>query len=121
VELEHYPDRVLRKKSRPIEEVKGNVMGRARQMAEPMHEAGGVGLSGPQVGWGRRIVTIDVEGAKPEDHVRQPPRRPPRRRSGAGMAQYSTHAKQAQESFDQQQFGPYNVGRPWGCKGRVRR
>jgi peptide deformylase len=69
VELKYYPDRVLRKKSRPIQEVNDEVMERARQMLEVMYEAEGVGLAGPQVGWGRRIVTIDVEGPKPEDRV----------------------------------------------------
>lgn len=69
MELKYYPDRVLRKKSRPIQEVNDEVMERARQMLEVMYEAEGVGLAGPQVGWGRRIVTIDVEGPKPEDRV----------------------------------------------------
>jgi len=69
VELKYYPDRVLRKKTRPIQEVNDDVMERARQMLEVMYEAEGVGLAGPQVGWGRRIVTIDVEGAKPQDRV----------------------------------------------------
>lgn len=69
MELKYYPDRVLRKKTRPIQEVNDDVMERARQMLEVMYEAEGVGLAGPQVGWGRRIVTIDVEGAKPQDRV----------------------------------------------------
>jgi len=69
VELKYYPDRVLRKKTRPIQEVNDEVMERARQMLDLMYEADGVGLAGPQVGWGRRIVTIDLEGAKPEERI----------------------------------------------------
>ncbi len=69
MELKYYPDRVLRRKSRPIQEVNDDVMQRARQMLDFMYEAEGVGLAGPQIGWDRRIVTIDIEGAKPEDRI----------------------------------------------------
>jgi hypothetical protein len=69
MELKYYPDRVLRKKTRPIQEVDDEVMERARQMLDLMYEEEGVGLAGPQVGWGRRIITVDIEGAEPEGRV----------------------------------------------------
>jgi len=69
MELKYYPDRVLRKKSRPLQEVNDEVMERAQQMLDFMYQAEGVGLAGPQIGWERRIVTIDVEGANPEDRI----------------------------------------------------
>jgi len=64
LELKYYPDRVLRKRCRPIKEVNDEVAEQAREMLELMYQSEGIGLAGPQVGWARQIVTLDVEGQK---------------------------------------------------------
>jgi peptide deformylase len=62
VELRHYPDRVLKRKAQAIREVTDRVAEQARQMLDLMYESDGVGLAAPQVGWSRRLVTLDAEG-----------------------------------------------------------
>ena len=61
MEIRHYPDAVLKKRTRPIEEVTAEVVDRAHEMLEMMYENEGVGLAANQVGWSRRIVTLDTE------------------------------------------------------------
>ena len=61
MELKVYPDRVLRTKCLPLKEVTDADLAQARQMLELMYESDGIGLAAPQVGWDRRIVTLDVE------------------------------------------------------------
>jgi peptide deformylase len=74
MELKCYPDRRLRKKCRPIREIDEEVVRRAEQMLELMYESDGLGLAGPQVGWQRQIVTIDVEGNHDGDRLFVNPR-----------------------------------------------
>jgi len=45
-----YPDSVLRKKSRPIKDINGEIIKLAEDMAETMYLSNGVGLAAPQVG-----------------------------------------------------------------------
>ncbi len=68
VELRIYPDEVLRKSCRPIERIDDGLVSEAREMLEFMYESEGIGLAGPQVGWPRRLMTLDVE------HQAQDPR-----------------------------------------------
>ena len=74
MELKYYPDRVLRKKCRPVEEVNDEVVERARRMLEFMYESEGLGLAAPQVGWSDRIVIVDVEGSKQGERIFLNPR-----------------------------------------------
>jgi len=60
MELKTYPDRILRARCHPFAEVTDEDFSRAREMLEFMYQADGVGLAGSQVGWSRRIVTLDV-------------------------------------------------------------
>lgn len=53
-------DEVLRKKSRPVEEIDKKVLTLIEDMADTMYKADGVGLAAPQIGILKRIVTIDV-------------------------------------------------------------
>lgn len=53
-------DEVLRKKCRPVEKFDQHLWTLLDDMAETMHQAGGVGLAAPQVGIIRRVVVIDV-------------------------------------------------------------
>jgi len=59
VELVHYPDPILRRKAAPIAEITDEVLLRAREMVHLMHEAGGVGLAAPQVGWSVQLCVVN--------------------------------------------------------------
>ncbi len=54
------PDKRLRMKAEPIEEITDEIRVLAERMAETMYAAPGVGLAAPQVGLSLRLVTIDV-------------------------------------------------------------
>jgi peptide deformylase (EC 3.5.1.88) len=56
-----YPDPVLRSKAKPLTEINREVCRKAEEMMELMHQAQGVGLAAPQVGWSVRLFIIDVE------------------------------------------------------------
>lgn len=61
MELKIYPDRVLRRKCRPIERIDDEFVRRAHEMLDFMYQADGLGLAAPQVGRTDQIVTLDVE------------------------------------------------------------
>jgi peptide deformylase len=61
MQIVHYPDRVLSRQSKPVREVDRDLLDRAHEMLELMYEEDGIGLAGPQVGWSRRIITLDVD------------------------------------------------------------
>ncbi len=61
-----YPDPILRKKAKLVTEIDDEVRQRAQEMMDIMYDAIGVGLAGPQVGWGARVVTLNTTG-QPED------------------------------------------------------
>lgn len=62
-------DRVLNKKSRPVEEMTPKLRVLIQDMFDTMYEATGVGLAAPQVGILKRIVVIDVEEEGGEPYV----------------------------------------------------
>lgn len=53
-------DDILRKKSRPVDEINERITTLLDDMAETMYESGGVGLAAPQVGILRRVAVVDV-------------------------------------------------------------
>lgn len=55
-----YPDPELKKKSAPVLVITDAVRELARDMAETMYDAPGVGLAAPQIGVHQRIIVIDV-------------------------------------------------------------
>ena len=57
--IRHYPDDVLRRKAEPVETVDEKIRILARDMAQTMYDAPGVGLAAPQVGVSQRLVVID--------------------------------------------------------------
>ena len=63
-----YPDPELKKKSAPVTVINDKVRELARDMAETMYDAPGVGLAAPQIGVHQRVIVIDVAGKdeKPE-------------------------------------------------------
>lgn len=64
-----YPDPVLRQKAKPLTEINKDVYRKAEEMMELMHEAQGIGLAAPQVGWSVRLFIIDVEGDRNSEKV----------------------------------------------------
>lgn len=64
LELKCYPDSILKRRCGPLREVNDEVVERAEQMLDLMYEWTGLGLAAAQVGWTRRVVTVDVEGAR---------------------------------------------------------
>lgn len=55
----HYPEPVLKKISIPVETIDDELRALARDMAETMYDAPGVGLAAPQVGVSRRLIVMD--------------------------------------------------------------
>ena len=55
-----FGDPMLRKVSRPVEEITPRIKTLIDDMVETMRDANGVGLAAPQVGILKRIVVIDV-------------------------------------------------------------
>ncbi len=54
-------DEILRKKCRPVTEITPRIIQLLDDMADTLHDSGGVGLAAPQVGVLRRICIIEVE------------------------------------------------------------
>lgn len=54
-------DELLRKKSRPVEEINERILTLLDDMVETMRAANGVGLAAPQIGVLRRIVVVECE------------------------------------------------------------
>ncbi|MGE0157483.1 MAG: peptide deformylase [Geobacter sp.] len=55
-----FPDPVLKQKAAPITVITDEVRQLARDMAETMYDAPGVGLAAPQIGVLQRLIVIDV-------------------------------------------------------------
>ncbi len=55
-----YPDKRLRRVSRPVNEIDDRIRKLVEDMAETMYDAPGVGLAAPQVGEDIRLVLVDV-------------------------------------------------------------
>jgi peptide deformylase len=57
-----FPEPVLKQKSAPVTIITDEVVQLARDMAETMYDAPGVGLAAPQVGVLQRVIVIDIAG-----------------------------------------------------------
>lgn len=64
-----FPDKRLRIKARPVEQVDNQVRATARAMLNLMYESGGIGLAATQVDIHKRIITVDVSEGKTEPYV----------------------------------------------------
>lgn len=65
-----YPNPELKKKSAPVTIITDAIRELARDMAETMYHAPGVGLAAPQIGVHQRIIVIDVSGRdEPNDLI----------------------------------------------------
>lgn len=59
-----FGDPILRKASRPVEEITPRILTLLDDMKDTMRDAGGCGLAAVQVGVLRRVVVIEVEDGK---------------------------------------------------------
>ncbi len=57
-----YPNPELKKKSLPVTIISASVRELARDLAETMYDAPGIGLAAPQIGVHQRVIVIDVSG-----------------------------------------------------------
>jgi len=64
-EIRTYPDHILREKAKQVTEFNEELKQLARDMAETMYAAPGVGLAANQVGVAKRLIVVDVRD--PED------------------------------------------------------
>jgi peptide deformylase len=64
-----YPDPMLRKKCRPVEEIDGRIKQLVSDMVEAVHDAPGVGLAAPQVGEALRLVVVDLSIGEDPDQL----------------------------------------------------
>lgn len=55
-----FPEPLLKQKSEPVTIITDEIVQLARNMAETMYDAPGVGLAAPQVGVLKRVIVIDV-------------------------------------------------------------
>ena len=65
-EILKYPDPVLKKRSREVDQIDEALKKLIQDMTETMYEAGGVGLAAPQVGISRRVIVVDVSPIDPQ-------------------------------------------------------
>jgi peptide deformylase len=62
-----YPDRILRNKAEPVENIDGEMQKLIDGMAETMYAAPGIGLAAVQVGEDKRVIVYDLS---PRDETR---------------------------------------------------
>jgi len=69
LEIKTYPEKVLKQKASPVDEIDGKLQQLIDDMVETMYAAPGIGLAAPQVGISKQLMVIDVslreEGKKP--------------------------------------------------------
>ena len=53
------PDRILRKRAKPVERVDAELRKLADDMLATMYDAPGIGLAAPQIGVSRRLIVMD--------------------------------------------------------------
>ena len=70
MELVYYPDPRLRQVSKPIEKTEiANLKDIVKEMFKIMYESRGIGLAGPQVGYGYRIIVANLLGKQEGEEV----------------------------------------------------
>jgi peptide deformylase len=67
----HFPDARLRRRSEPIEKITDEVRQLAADMLETMYDEPGIGLAAPQIGAAIRLIVMDTEWTE-EDAERKP-------------------------------------------------
>ena len=65
-EILKYPHPLLKKRSREVGQIDGELKKLIQDMTETMYDAGGVGLAAPQVGISKRVIVVDVSPIDPQ-------------------------------------------------------
>lgn len=60
LELRYEGDPILKQRARPVEKITKRIVKLLKDMEDTMYAAEGVGLAGPQIGVGERLVVLDV-------------------------------------------------------------
>jgi peptide deformylase len=63
LEILKYPNPILKKRSRPVQQIDPTIHQLVQDMAETMYAAPGVGLAAPQVGYPLRLAVLDITPA----------------------------------------------------------
>ena len=67
--IRKFPDDVLKRPARPVENINGDLNSLLDSMAQTMYAAPGVGLAAPQVGESQRIIVLDTDHEEPGKHL----------------------------------------------------
>jgi peptide deformylase len=67
--IRKFPDEVLKRPARPVENINGDLNLLIDSMAQTMYAAPGVGLAAPQVGESRRVIVLDTDHVEPGKHL----------------------------------------------------
>jgi peptide deformylase len=67
--IRKFPDEVLKRPARPVENINGDLNSLVDSMAQTMYAAPGVGLAAPQVGESQRIIVLDTDHEEPGKHL----------------------------------------------------
>ena len=65
-EIKTYPEKVLKQKAAPVENIDGQLQRLIDDMIETMYAAPGIGLAAPQVGVSKSLIVIDVSRKEEE-------------------------------------------------------
>jgi peptide deformylase len=68
-EILKYPEPLLKKRSREVDLIDGELKRLIQDMTETMYDAGGVGLAAPQLGISRRVIVVDVSPIDPQQSL----------------------------------------------------
>jgi len=67
--IRKFPDDVLKRPARPVENINGDLNSLVDSMAQTMYAAPGVGLAAPQVGEAKRTIVLDTDHKERDKHL----------------------------------------------------
>jgi peptide deformylase len=68
LEIKKFPDKVLKQKSFPVNDINGQLQSIIDNMIETMYAAPGIGLAAPQIGISQQLFVVDVSTVKENGH-----------------------------------------------------
>lgn len=69
LEILKYPNPLLKKRSKEVDRIDGEVKKLIREMTETMYDANAIGLAACQVGIPRRVTVVDVSPVDPQQSL----------------------------------------------------
>ncbi len=69
LEIKKYPEKILKKKTAPVETIDGEIHHLIDDMIETMYAARGIGLAANQVGVSKRLCVIDTSGREEKSQL----------------------------------------------------